>query len=164
MPSLTNRAAIPTCPHIRIVRPSARCTQTLEGKNVEVYIRPPFSIYINNARVLTADIEASNGVVHIVDAVIMMPTPPPTPPPTPATLYDVARANPDLSTFISVIDKAGLTAVLKGGLSHGTNITVYAPTNDAFASLRTADLDYLLNNPGALLSVLTYVFLVVCYV
>ena len=45
---------------------------TVEGKDVEVTLKDS-KVYINNAQVTTADIDASNGVVHIVNAVLLPP-------------------------------------------------------------------------------------------
>merc|ERR1719157_287859 len=47
--------------------------ETLEGSDVTVNITAG-SVFINQAKVITADIEATNGVVHIIDAVLSDPT------------------------------------------------------------------------------------------
>ncbi len=68
------------------------------------------------------------------------------------TIVDVAAGNPDFSTLVSLVQSAGLVDTLKGA----GPFTVFAPTNDAFAKLPKAVLDYLAANPEALKSVLTY--------
>lgn len=45
--------------------------KTAEGSEIEVNLGE--SVMINNATVVNADIEASNGVVHVIDTVIMPP-------------------------------------------------------------------------------------------
>ena len=49
--------------------------ETVQGKSVTLEIRGVFrkSIYINDAKVIKADIEASNGVIHVIDRVIIPP-------------------------------------------------------------------------------------------
>merc|ERR1711959_258199 len=58
--------------------------KTVEGKEVEARIFGS-RVFINNAQVTKADIDASNGVIHIVDHVLIPPPTPPTPPTPPAT-------------------------------------------------------------------------------
>lgn len=45
---------------------------TVNGKQVDVVVRDGM-VYVNGARVVTADIVASNGVIHVVDAVLLPP-------------------------------------------------------------------------------------------
>ena len=74
-----------------------------------------------SAEVITADIGASNGVIHIIDGVLLppaAPTPPPPPtPPTPnQTIVDIARGNPDFSTLVQALIAADLVDTLSGTL------------------------------------------------
>ena len=48
---------------------------TLNGADVTVSVECDGSIFINDAQVTVADIEADNGVVHVIDAVLLPPTP-----------------------------------------------------------------------------------------
>merc|ERR1719171_859413 len=73
---------------------------TVEGKQVEARIFDHGKyVYINNARVTTADVDASNGVVHIIDSVLI-------PPAMQAeikasqNIVELASATPDLSTLV----------------------------------------------------------------
>ena len=61
---------------------------------------------MNGARVVKPDIQASNGVIHIVDRVIF-PVPQ-------ADIYNTLKTDPQqrYKTLVSAIDKAGLTSVL----------------------------------------------------
>ena len=50
--------------------------ETLEGAPVEVKVSPS-GVMVNDATVVKADIPASNGVIHVIDRVIMPPIEPP---------------------------------------------------------------------------------------
>ncbi|WP_405758092.1 fasciclin domain-containing protein [Streptomyces sp. NBC_01420] len=63
-----------------------------------------------------------------------------------------ASHNPALSTLVTAVKKAGLVDTL----NNAQNITVFAPTNDAFAKVPKEDLDKLLADKAALTKVLTY--------
>ncbi|MEU7372200.1 fasciclin domain-containing protein [Streptomyces albidoflavus] len=63
-----------------------------------------------------------------------------------------ASNNPELSTLVTAVKKAGLVDTL----NNAENITVFAPTNDAFAKIPKADLDKLLADKEELTKVLTY--------
>ncbi|MFI0510383.1 putative surface protein with fasciclin (FAS1) repeats [Streptomyces canus] len=63
-----------------------------------------------------------------------------------------ASNNPALSTLVAAVKKAGLVDTL----NNAQNITVFAPTNDAFAKIPKATLDKVLNDKAALTKILTY--------
>lgn len=63
-----------------------------------------------------------------------------------------ASNNPALSTLVTAVKKAGLVDTL----NNAQNITVFAPTNEAFAKIPKADLDKVLADKDMLTSVLTY--------
>ncbi|MFG2518063.1 fasciclin domain-containing protein [Streptomyces sp. NPDC048527] len=63
-----------------------------------------------------------------------------------------ASNNPALSTLVSAVKKAGLVDTL----NNAKDITVFAPTNDAFAKIPKADLDKVLNDKATLTKILTY--------
>ncbi|WP_411076524.1 fasciclin domain-containing protein [Streptomyces sp. cmx-4-7] len=63
-----------------------------------------------------------------------------------------ASNNPALSTLVTAVKKAGLVDTL----NNAQNITVFAPTNDAFAKIPKADLDKVLADKDMLTKVLTY--------
>lgn len=87
----------------------------------------------SGATVATADIKASNGVVHVVDAVIGLPN-----------VVNHAIANPNFSTLVSALttltpatDFASILSRSEGENTDGINpdFTVFAPTNMAFDDL-----------------------------
>ncbi|MEV2250299.1 fasciclin domain-containing protein [Streptomyces sp. NPDC050147] len=63
-----------------------------------------------------------------------------------------ASNNPELSTLVTAVKKAGLVDTL----NNAKDITVFAPTNDAFAKIPKADLDKVLNDKAQLTKILTY--------
>ncbi len=63
-----------------------------------------------------------------------------------------ASNNPELSTLVDAVTKAGLVDTL----NNAKNITVFAPTNAAFEKIPQADLEALLNDKAQLTKVLTY--------
>ena len=83
---------------------------TVEGKDLTVRVAGS-AILINSAKVTAADNDASNGVVHIIDAVLM---PGDAPAPAGKTIVDLALATPDLSTLVTALKAAGLVDTLSG--------------------------------------------------
>ncbi|MFF4393374.1 fasciclin domain-containing protein [Streptomyces sp. NPDC001552] len=63
-----------------------------------------------------------------------------------------ASNNPALSTLVAAVKKAGLVDTL----NNAQNITVFAPTNDAFAKIPKTDLDKVLADKETLTKILTY--------
>jgi uncharacterized surface protein with fasciclin (FAS1) repeats len=63
-----------------------------------------------------------------------------------------ASHNPALSTLVAAVKKAGLVDTL----NNARNITVFAPTNDAFAKIPKATLDKVLGDKAQLTKILTY--------
>lgn len=78
---------------------------------------------LTNARVTTADIAASNGVVHAIDKVLV--------PPGVLNVVQMAQVNPLFSSLVSAVVSADLTTTLSGA----GPFTVFAPTNEAFAAI-----------------------------
>ncbi|RII11218.1 Cell surface lipoprotein MPB83 precursor [Streptomyces sp. YIM 130001] len=69
-----------------------------------------------------------------------------------APVATAASNNPELSTLVTAVKKAGLVDTLNSA----ENITVFAPTNDAFDKIPKADLDKVLNDKEQLTKILTY--------
>ena len=68
------------------------------------------------------------------------------------TIVRVAAANPDFSTLVTAVKRAGLVGALKGKGPY----TVFAPTNEAFAKIPADQLNALLADKAKLTAVLTY--------
>eukprot|EP00951_Prasinocladus_malaysianus_P028708 scaffold262737_cov41-Prasinocladus_malaysianus.AAC.2 len=100
---------------------------------------------VGNAKVAVADMEAENGVLHVINTVLLPPASvveEVVEAPLPATVVDVAFGSPVHFTLITAIFKAKLV----GTLSSDGPFTVFAPTDAAFAAaldamnMRAADL------------------------
>merc|ERR1711959_718078 len=112
--------------------------KTLEGQDVKIKKTESGEVKVNHAKVLTADVDAANGVVHIIDAVLM----PPHLEAAPAkNVVELAAATPELSTLVTALKAGKLTDALSG---QGP-FTVFAPSNEAFAKLPKSILDRLLD-------------------
>lgn len=98
---------------------------------------------INDSKVVLADIEASNGVIHVIDTVLLPPA---------KNIVDVATENGSFTTLLAAIQAAGLEETLK---AEGP-FTVFAPTDEAFAKLPEGTLDTLLNDIPTLTNILLY--------
>ncbi len=93
-----------------------------QGRTVSMYIGTDMGVSINgSANVTSADIEATNGVIHAIDAVILPPT-----------VVDLAVQNGNFETLVSAVVGAGLAETLSD--ASGT-FTVFAPTDEAFGAL-----------------------------
>jgi len=128
-----------------LAKGAASSTNTLS-----MYVEVGSSVKLNGgagnggATVVTADIMASNGVIHVVDNVIGLPT-----------VVNHAIANPNFTTLVSLVSGAGLVPTLSG--TSGSPFTVFAPTNAAFTTFETQNPGVLASlNSSQVASVLTY--------
>ncbi len=104
-----------------LAKGTASTTNTLS-----MYVNTSSGVKLNGiATVTTADIMASNGVIHIVDKVIDLPT-----------IVTHAAANGNFSTLVSVLNRSGQPNFITA-LSGTGPFTVFAPTNAAFTALNT---------------------------
>lgn len=110
---------------------------TIGGEEIEVTAEGS-SFLISGAGINTPDIETSNGVVHMMDAVLV--------PPTVAmfvnTIVEPAYFNKNFSTLIAAVKAASpsiLDLLLSSGPS-GNGMTLFAPTNDAFTAAGITEL------------------------
>lgn len=101
--------------------------ETLLGENVTVTINAD-GVFINDAQVTAADIEAGNGVVHVIDAVLLPPAP------ETNTVVDVIVNSEDHTLLEAAVIEAGLVEVL----SAEGPFTVFAPTDSAITVLVAA--------------------------
>lgn len=124
---------------------------TLLGKDIAIKVDMG-NVYINDAQVIITDIETSNGVIHVIDAVILPPSDEAAE--EAQTIVEIAVADERFSTLVAAVTAADLVETLSG---EGP-FTVFAPTNDAFAALPAGTLDSLLlpENKQALTDILLY--------
>lgn len=98
------------------------------GRFVSLKVDVASGVKLNSAsNVTAADIQASNGVIHVIDKVLLPPT-----------VADLAVANSSFSTLVSAVSAAGLVPALSDPKA---TLTVFAPTNDAFAQLSSVPED-----------------------
>lgn len=103
------------------------------SNTISMYLEKGSGVDINGgktnggATVTTADVEASNGIIHIVDGVIGLPT-----------IVNHAVANKNFTTLVTALTfnpSSGFAGILSGTAS--SPFTVFAPTNAAFTSFLT---------------------------
>ncbi|REL29526.1 fasciclin domain-containing protein [Thalassotalea euphylliae] len=105
-------------------------------------------LFINDSVVSTADVMASNGVIHVIDSVILPPAMRGEPT---QSIVDVAVADANFSTLVTALTAANLVSTLA---DENATYTVFAPTNDAFAKIESGALSALLTDTNALSAVL----------
>ena len=169
---------------------SAMSSELTDGMEINTLIQEPITVNIygqgavvlnGEASVTTADVETSNGVIHIIDKVLMPPSLTTVTPPAGEICYDMDTHTVDLTkteetcekmwipsvdipttaaattihtSLVAALEKANLTTVLKGD----GPFTVFAPTDEAFAKIDSSILADLLKpeNKDKLAAILTY--------
>ena len=99
----------------------------LDGNAAAVAVKTG-SPYIQSAKITATDIQASNGIVHVIDGVLLPPGVSQSASTSDQTIAAIAAGNPDFSTLVAALQKAGLVQALNGA----QKFTVFAPTNAAF--------------------------------
>jgi transforming growth factor-beta-induced protein len=110
---------------------------TLNGANITV-TKNSTGVFINNAKVIIADVVCTNGVIHAIDAVLMPPM----------DIVDTAIVNGNFNTLVKALNVTGLDTALRGV----GPFTVFAPTDAAFALLDQKVLTDLVTNHTDILS------------
>jgi transforming growth factor-beta-induced protein len=127
--------------------------KTVGGADVTVSVSGS-TVKINDAVVTAVDIKATNGVIHVIDKVLVpAATAPVATTPVPlVSIVDTAVAAGTFKTLVAAVQAAGLADTLQGP----GPLTVFAPTDAAFAALPAGALDALLKDPARLREVLLY--------
>ena len=120
--------------------------KTVNGASVKIKVDSG-NVYVDDALVTSPDVIASNGIIHVIDSVLL----PPPAKPAPQSIVKTAVAAGQFKTLAALLKKAGLVKTLEGG-----TWTVFAPTDAAFAKVPKATLTKLGNNPSLLKKVLLY--------
>ena len=114
-------------------------------------------IRLNDAvKITTTDIAAANGVVHIIDAVLIPPTNSLMTSPLGShdlTIAEVLANEGNFTTFLALAEQAGLTSMLQ---DTNAMYTVFAPTDEAFATVDPVLLAQWLSNDEELKLILLY--------
>ena len=122
---------------------------TLNGQYIDVVQDEEGNITINGANLVAVDVVAANGVIHVIDAVILPET---RDLPTLVTDFTTAET-PEFTTLLTAVSAAGLVETLA---DEEAFFTVFAPTDAAFAALPAETLAAALADVDLLTSVLTY--------
>jgi uncharacterized surface protein with fasciclin (FAS1) repeats len=127
----TLSADLPSNGYVNSFSPFGTSTST----SISLFTNKTNGVVINGgntnggATVLQADINASNGVIHVISHVLSVPK-----------VHNLIIANPNLSSLVGVLTSAPQAAVLTDitttatGASNALSRTVFAPTNGAFSS------------------------------
>jgi uncharacterized surface protein with fasciclin (FAS1) repeats len=117
---------------------------TVNGQRVDIKVDGA-KVSVDGATVTATDIACSNGVIHVIDTVIL---------PVDGTIVDIAAKNGSFNTLVAAVKAAGLVETLSGK----GPFTVLAPTDAAFAKLPPGTLEMLLKpeNKKQLVDILTY--------
>ena len=124
----------------------AGSAKTVQGESVSIAFTDG-RVKVGEAAVLDADIACSNGVIHVIDSVLL--------PPAPANdIPSVAKRAGSFGTLLAAAEAAGLDSVLAGK----GPFTVFAPTDEAFKALPEGTVSELLKakNRDQLKAILTY--------
>ena len=124
---------------------------TASGAMVDIAINTETDMLtVGGVNVVTKDIYTTNGIIHVIDAVIIGDVEVPS---EMSTVVDVAVENGSFTTLVAALQATGLDAVLA---DPDTEFTVFAPTDAAFALLGQDTIDALLADPDTLSNILLY--------
>uniref|UniRef100_A0AAQ4QBJ2 Periostin n=1 Tax=Gasterosteus aculeatus aculeatus TaxID=481459 RepID=A0AAQ4QBJ2_GASAC len=118
--------------------------ETVAGKLLRVFIYRT-AVCIENACMVRGSKEGSNSALHVMRTLIKPPE---------KTIYELLIADRRFKIFLSLIETAGLTNLLKQEGSY----TIFAPTDDAFDNLSKEELALLKSDLNALRTILLYHF------
>jgi transforming growth factor-beta-induced protein len=139
-PAVANRSMLPT----------------LLGEEMMVHVQAGEINLDDDVTITTTDLEAANGVVHIVDTILL--------PPVNSlitadkgsrahTLNEVLAEDGRFTTFLSLLDSANLDVDLD---NPAQTYTVFAPTDAAFEQLSDEQMNQLMSDPQSLETILSY--------
>jgi transforming growth factor-beta-induced protein len=137
-----------------VVKLDGKSAKTVNGADVSIAVKDGKVTLNGNVNVLKTDVLASNGVIHVIDSVLLPPAAGAAPAAAPAagTIIDVATKNGSFKTLLAAVDAAGLTSTLQGA----GPFTVFAPTDQAFNVLPKETVAAVLKDKKLLTEILTY--------
>ncbi|NP_001191507.1 fasciclin-like protein precursor [Aplysia californica] len=118
-------------------------TPNLLHKYVNVTLTPEGKIFADGAQIVQTDIMATNGVMHVIDDVIV--------PEEALGFMDVLEKH-GFTELLALVEKAGLTKTL----DTTDNVTIFAPTNQAIQNLPESLKNQIASDPSLLREVLTF--------
>lgn len=120
----------------------------VNGDSVGLSLSPDNELLVNAATVIIADIQTDNGIIHVIDAVLLPPSDIATPT---SNIVETAVANGNFTTLVAALQATELDVVLA---DDSANFTVFAPTDAAFALIGDATINTLLDNTEVLSRIL----------
>jgi hypothetical protein len=106
--------------------PASDTVNTFDGLNLYASSNAN-GVFVNGIKVKTANVQAANGVIHVISDVLIPPT---------ESIAEVVSGNSNFEVLLAAVVRAGLaTAVSSNG-----KYTVFAPTDDAFAAAGFPDV------------------------
>jgi uncharacterized surface protein with fasciclin (FAS1) repeats len=120
--------------------------ETANGDSIALSLQDG-ALFINDSEVVTTDVNATNGIIHVIDAVLLPPAD------GTANIVDTAVGAGSFTTLVAALQATGLDSVLADG---SQTFTVFAPTDDAFSLLGSETIDNLLADPDTLRDILLY--------
>jgi len=110
----------------------AKSANTLTGESISISFSDG-RVRVNESNLVNSDIQCSNGIIHVIDSVLL--------PSKPASdLVAIAKRSGKFSTLLAAVEAAGLSDTLTGA----ADITIFAPTDEAFNKLPEGTLESLL--------------------
>jgi transforming growth factor-beta-induced protein len=101
----------------------------LSGQSIAVEVSGGMVTLNGSSQVASADIEASNGIIHIIDEVLIPEDF------SAQTIVQIAASNPDFSILVSALSKPELSDLLEAANDPTSDLTVFAPNNAAFEAV-----------------------------
>uniref|UniRef100_A0A8C7QZ78 Periostin n=1 Tax=Oncorhynchus mykiss TaxID=8022 RepID=A0A8C7QZ78_ONCMY len=118
--------------------------ETIAGKFLRVFIYRT-AVCIENSCLVRGSKEGSNGALHLMKTLMK---------PAEATMFQILTDNGGFKIFLSLMEMAGLTDLLK----QEGEYTLFAPSDEAFAGVSDSDMALLRGNMNALRTILLYHF------
>jgi len=106
--------------------PASDTVNTLDGINLYASSNAN-GVFVNGIKVKTANVQASNGVIHVISNVLVPPT---------ETIAEVVSGDSNFELLLAAVVRAGLASAVSGNGKY----TVFAPTDDAFAAAGFPDV------------------------
>ena len=140
IPAAIPAASVPAGPNAKVIAANGDSVFVTSNSN---------GVFINGVKVETADIAATNGIIHKIGNVLM---------PAVGNIVEAAQADTSLSYLVAAVLRASTGSIDIAGILSGSNIlTVFAPTNNAFRSAGFATIDQInAADPDALAGILAY--------
>jgi uncharacterized surface protein with fasciclin (FAS1) repeats len=128
--------------------PTSDTVKTLNGRNIYASKSSGGAVFINGIRVVTADLNGTNGVVHVIGSILVPPT---------QTIAQIVSTDPRFALLLTAVGRAS-SGVAGGGLltalSSPGKYTVFAPVSTGFPAALDTDAEINAVAPAAVAAIL----------